>query len=238
LLFLICGVVGAQQPPCGTATSPAYPAIDAPPVVQVWKQTQWTPPACTGWEAGNSVTLVATVARFRYTGGAAALRGRIGAISQLKGLLYWSATEKRWQPLIVGAAALAGADAGGRADFQPEEITAGRSLWAEEEDNLLGKGKYRIRIVEASNHRLVFGTENTTTLRFLGLPVFAPGEIRTICFLDREAKDVWRYYALARMGKAIGLLVSGHEASLINRAVASFRFLAGIPANQEPPAAR
>lgn len=212
--------------------------MDAKPVVQVFQKSDWVPQGCTGWEKADSATVVATAGRFRYSGGSEGLRRRIGAISQLKGLLYWSTTEKRWQPLIVDAGALAGPNGGRRADFQPGEITAGHTLWAEEEDNLLGKATYRIRIIEATEKRLMFSTENTTTLRFMGLPVFAPGEIQTITFLDRESKDVWRYYALARMGKAIGLLISGHEASLINRAVASYRFLAGIPANQEPPAAR
>jgi Family of unknown function (DUF6675) len=114
----------------------------------------------------------------------------------------------------------------------------GRSLYAEEQDNLLGKGTYRIRITASGPGKLVFATENTSTLHFMGIPIFAPGEIQSVCFLERESEHVWRYYSLARMGKQVGLLVSGHEASLINRAVASYRFLAGIPADREPPAAR
>ena len=31
------------------------------------------------------------------------MRRRIGAISELKGLLYWSTTNKKWQTLIVDA---------------------------------------------------------------------------------------------------------------------------------------
>jgi hypothetical protein len=236
--LLFCELVGAQQPPCGTAPSPPYPEVGAPPAVQVWKQSNWKPPACTGWPPADSATLVAAAARFRGGVGAEGLRRRIGAISGMKGLLYWSTTEKRWQSLIVDASALAGPDADRRPDFAPEEIAANRSLWAEEEDNLLGKAVYRIRILEARDDRLVFATENHTALRFLGIPLFPPGELRTICFLDRESKGVWRYYSLARMGQQVSLLVSGHEASLVNRAVASYRFLAGIPANQEPPAAR
>ncbi len=236
--LLSCELVGGQQPPCGTAPSPPYPEVGAPPAVQVWKQSNWTPPACTGWPPEDSATLVAAAARFRFGAGAKGLRRRIGAISGMTGLLYWSTTGKRWQPLIVDASALAGPEAGRRPDFAPGEIEPGRSLWAEEEDNLLGKAVYRIRILEARDDRLVFATANHTPLRFLGIPVFPPGELQTICFLDRESKDVWRYYSLARMGKQVSLLVSGHEASLVNRAVASYRYLAGIRANQEPPAAR
>jgi Family of unknown function (DUF6675) len=212
--------------------------MDAPPTVQVWNNADWVPPGCTGWVPADSTTLVATAARFRNPDGVEGLRRRIGAISKLAGLLYWSTTQKRWQPLIVDASALAAQDGVRRSDFSPDEIVQGRSLFAEEHDNLLGKGTYRIRIATAGPGKLVFATENVSTLRFLGIPIFAPGEIQSICFLERESKDVWRYYALARMGKQVSLLVSGHEASLVNRAVASYRFLAGIPANLEPPAAR
>ncbi len=224
-----------QQLPCGAAASPAYAAVGAPPVVQVWDHSNWTPPPCTHWQPADSVTLVATAARLRNS---ADLRRRIGAISKMKGLPYWSTTEKRWQPLIVDSSALDGPDGARRGDFAADELTAGRDLWAEEEDNLLGKAVYRIRVLEAGDNRLVFATENHTPIRFFGIPVFSAGELQSICFLDRESKDVWRYYSLARMGKQVSLLISGHEASLVNRAVASYRFLAGIPADQEPPVAR
>ena len=236
--LLCCGLLAGPQPPCGGPPSPPYPPVDAPAAVQVWTNLDWTPPGCTGWTPADSATLVATAARFRYAAGVQQLRRRIGAISELAGLLYWSSTEKRWQPLIVDASAVAGPGGGRRPDFSADEIVEGRSLWAEEQDNLLGKGTYRIRIVASAEARLVFATENASTLRFMGIPIFGPGEVQSICFLERESKDVWRYYSLARMGKQVSLLVSGHEASLINRAVASYRFLAGIPANQEPPAAR
>jgi Family of unknown function (DUF6675) len=230
------GLLVAQQLPCaGAATSPAYPAAGAHPVVQAWDRSNWTPPPCAHWQPADSATLVATAARFRNS---ADLRRRIGAISKMKGLLYWSTSDKRWQTLIVDASALDGPEGARRADFTAEEFTAGRDLWAEEEDNLLGKAVYRIRVLEAGDNRLVFATENQTAIRFFGLPVFSPGELQSICFLDRESKDVWRYYSLARLGKQVSLLLSGHEASLVNRAVASYRFLAGIPADQEPPAAR
>jgi hypothetical protein len=62
--------------------------------------------------------------------------------------------------------------------------------------------------------------------------------MQSICFLDRESKDVWRYYNLTRMPKQASVLTMGHDASFINRAVALYRYLAGIPADQEPPAAR
>jgi len=39
-----------------------------------------------------------------------------------------------------------------------------------------------------------------------------------------------------RTGKNASLLTAGYEASSINRAVAFYRYLAGIPTDKEPPA--
>jgi hypothetical protein len=62
--------------------------------------------------------------------------------------------------------------------------------------------------------------------------------MQSIYFLDRESDGVWRYYSIARTGRNASRLAAGHAASSINRAVAFYRALAGIPTDQEPPAAR
>lgn len=225
------------QPPCGNPALPQYPRQEGTPVVQVWDKSDWTPPACVGWSASPSAVLVAVAARFHYPDGAIGLRRRIGAVSEMTGLLYWSATNQKWQPLIIEAYALTGPGGERRKDFAPDEVAAGRTLAVHQEDNLLGKATYEVRIVTASADRLVFATGNRSPIRYFGLTLFQPGEIQSISFLDREAKDVWRYYAISRMAKQAGVLTMGHDASLINRAVAFYRCLAGIPADQEPPAA-
>jgi hypothetical protein len=72
----------------------------------------------------------------------------------------------------------------------------------------------------------------------LFVTLFHPGEVQSIYFLDRESDNVWRYYSIARTGRNTSRLTTGHESSSINRAVAFYRSLAGIPTDQEPPAAR
>src|SRR4029077_4024321 len=101
-------------------------------------------------------TLVVTVGRFRHTSGADPLRHRIGAASEMVGMLYWSTTGKRWQPLIVDAYAVAGPCGDQRRqDFSLDQTLEGRDLYVQQEDNLLGKAVYRIRIAAASADRLV-----------------------------------------------------------------------------------
>jgi hypothetical protein len=95
-----------------------------------------------------------------------------------------------------------------------------------------------MQIVQVSADRLVFEVENVTTMRYFFVTLFHPGETQSIYFLDRESENVWRYYSILRTGKNASRLTAGHAASSINRAVAFYRALAGIPTNQEPPAAR
>jgi len=154
-------------------------------------------------------------------------------------MLYWSTTQKRWQKLILDAHASPGPDGDQRRpDFSVEEIAEGRTLFLQQEDNLFGTVTYRMRIRRASAGSLVFELENAGTIRYLRIPLFQPGEVQSIYYLEKEAADVWRYYAIARTsGRAASLMV-GHDTSAINRAVAFYRRLAGIPTDQEPPASR
>ena len=93
-------------------------------------------------------------------------------------------------------------------------------------------------IAETSPGRIVFNVENVNTIRYLLITLFHPGEMQSIYYLDRESENVWRYYSILRMGKNANGLTAGNESSSINRAVAFYRHLAGIPTDQEPPAAR
>jgi len=231
------------QPPCGSAAFPSWPDLENPPAIRVWDRANtghdWVPPACTGWTDPGFTTLVATAARFRQPSGVEGLLRRIGAISGLAGMRYWSTTHERWQTLIISAHALS--DATGdriREDFSPGEMAEGKVLFFRQEDSVFGKAVYRLRIRSASPDLLVFDTENTGAVSYLRMTLFRPGELQSITFLERESRDVWRFYNLSRTGRNVSRLTEGREASSVNRAVAFYRHLAGIPTDKEPPAAR
>ena len=231
------------QPPCGKEPIPPYPGPDDSAIVKSWSESDfgrdWRPPACTGWAAVGFTTLVTTVARFRYTSEAEGLLRHIGAISQLAGMRYWSTTHKQWQTLIVDAYALTDLQPGQRReDFTPDEMKEGKLLYFEQVDNLSGKAIYRMHIAEASADRLVFDVENVSMMRYLFIPILHPGEMQSIYFLDRESDNVWRYYNIVRTGKNANRLIAGNKSSSLNRAVAFYRYLVGIPTGQEPPVAR
>ena len=152
---------------------------------------------------------------------------------------YWSTTHQQWRTLIVDAFALTDLRGGRRReDFAATEMTEGKDLFFEQTDNLAGKTVYRMHIAEASADHLIFEIENVTTMRRFLIPVLHPGELQSIYFLDRESDSVWRYYSMTRTGRNANGLIAGNESSSVNRAVAFYRHLVGIPSDQEPPAAR
>jgi hypothetical protein len=152
---------------------------------------------------------------------------------------YWSTTHKQWRTLIQEAHALTGPHFDHRReDFKLEEMKGGNLLYFEQVDNLSGKAIYQIKILEASADRVVFSVENITAIHFHFIPVFDPGEVQSIYFMDRESENVWRFYSIVRTGPHANQLFAGNESSAINRAVAFYRYFVGIPTDTEPPAAR
>ena len=95
---------------------------------------------------------------------------------------------------------------------------------------------YRMRVRENGTNRVVIETENVTAVRWWGLTLFKPGALHSVYFLEQRSPDVWSYYALTRIVDG-SWLVAGHDKSYINRVVALYRHLAGIPTDLEPPAA-
>jgi hypothetical protein len=152
---------------------------------------------------------------------------------------YWSTTHKQWRTLIANAYALNNSkSAQSREDFTSNELQEGKVLYFELDDNISGKATYRMHIDEASASRLVFEVENVSTMHYYFIPIFHPGELQWMYFLDRESDTVWRYYSIVLTGKNAQGLIAGNESSSVNRAVAFYRSLFGIPTAQEPPGAR
>ena len=251
-VFVLMGVVAVALPlraqpgpvpPCGAEPVPAYPPVGDEPAVKFWRPADvakdWSFPACIDSIPKRFSSLVTTAARFNHSGDAEALLRRIGAISELKGVQYWSNTHKRWQTLIVSAGAITGAKGDPpRPDFTPDELAAGTVVFFQQADNLAGKATYRLHITTASADRIAFEIENVNAMRYFIFTLYHPGELQSLYFLDRESDGVWRYYSVLRSGEHANSLTAGNASSSINRAVAFFRHFAGIQTDKEPPAAR
>jgi hypothetical protein len=233
----------APHPPCASPPSPAYAEVGSLPAVRVWAGTDlgpdWVPAACTGWRPLAFRTLVAAAGRFRFSGLAEDLLARFAAVTALTTIRYWSVSDQRWENLVTSASALSGSDASThRPDFRVNEMTAGAALYFVQNDNRSTNDVvYRLRVQEFGPDRLMIETENVSSVRYLLLPLAGPGDLQALYFLERQTSNKWGYYSLARTSASTSLLIGGHEASYINRAVALFRYIAGLPTDQEPPAA-
>ncbi|HJW26946.1 MAG TPA: DUF6675 family protein [Rhodocyclaceae bacterium] len=198
----------------------------------------WHPPACTGWSLDDSSIIVALAGRFAMPGGVDQVLARIGAVSTLPAVLYWSVTEKSWRPLALEASALSGkSPKSRRPDFSSSELVPGPLFHYWMRDYQAGPVVYSLRVLERSAQRIVVASQNVTSVHFLFLTLLAPGDIQTVEFIERPGREeIWQVYILARIKQPKSRLAWGQEASSINRLVALYRRLAGIPTDQEPPA--
>jgi hypothetical protein len=235
----------APRAPCGGAPLPAYAEPGTAPNVRAWGSSsklarEWVAPGCIGWATPGFDVLVAVSGGFKYDGDTDALLARIGAVSSMTGIRYWSTTDKAWRPLVTDAFALSGPDpALRRPDFAATQFTKGQSLYFAQSDNRsTGKTVYRQRVLAAEREHLCIESENTTAVKMMMLTLFGPGDVQSVVFLDRRGPGVWNFYSLSRTRAGSSMLPGSHEASYINRAVAYYRHVAGLPTDQEPPAAR
>jgi hypothetical protein len=210
----------------------------------LWSKTElgsgWTPPSCTAWPAGEATIVVGLAGHFQYAGSADTLLARIGAISSLSEVRYWSVTEKQWNNMFARAVALNGPDLKKtRGDFSAAELRMGGNFYFAAADNRSGKDAVsRLRVIAADGAHFVLETENVTPLRWTILTYAAPGGFQTWYFLDRGGDGAWRFYSLTRVLYASSLLRGViPDKSYINRSVAMYRHFLGLRTDRDPPAA-
>jgi uncharacterized protein DUF6675 len=246
VLVLLYTSAAAQgpSPPCGGAPQPSYPAAGEPERSGIWTTSElgasWVPPQCTGWTGTDFRLLVAVAGRIRDPRSMEQLLSRFGSISGLVGLRYWSATERSWKELVTSASAVQGpAGKRPRADFSLAELGAGNSVYFSQTDNRSsGSVVYRMTVLEARPDRVVIGIENVTSIRLLLITLFPPGSAQTTDFLERQPDGSWGYYSLVRTRASSSMLTGTFLSSYVNRAVAFFRHIAGIPEEAQPAMAR
>lgn len=229
----------SPQPPCGAPALPAHAQDGHQPNVQVWTKQQlssWAPPPCLGWSRGGADIVIAMAGTFTNNGGADEALRRFGALSALRGIRYWSVTDKSWRPLITDAAAVTGADGQKRrADFSPEEMKPGRPLYFVQADSRSGGDViYRMSVREASADRIVLQMENVSPVRAFFVTLFKPGGMRFDYFLQRHGNATWSAYGLLAVSSS---RAPGNEASFINRMGAYYRHFTGEATDGAAPLA-
>ena len=228
--------------PSPACTSPVWPAsahLGSPPNVAEWPLYQppldWDLQPCLGWELRRFTSFVAVVGTFRAAGMDAVL-SRLGAVSTLKDIRYWSVTDRRLEPLIFDAFALeAPVLRGGRADFTPQEMQTGRDLFFTQHDNRSSAPvRYRMRVVERRSDSLVVDIANENRVRLFLLTLFEPGDVRTALFITRTANDTWTCYALAGSHPSAVAGLLDNRKSHVNRLIAFYGYLTGSDGRDLP----
>jgi hypothetical protein len=245
LLLLASGAQAlGPQPPCEIAGTPAYPSPDSAPTIVIWQgkeleQDNWRPPSCTGWHADSHSRLVVTLTgSFHFDGPMSALLARVGTISALRSIQYWSTTDRKWGPLSNDASALSGPDSKlRRPDFSPSELVKGAELYYWEDDTRTGSAVYRLQVSESAPERFVISSDNVTPIRRFWFTLFKPGALQSVLVIEHVAPGIFGVFVLNRSGEGASMLTAGHESSYVNRATALYRQLAGIKTDREPPAA-
>lgn len=235
-------MAAGPTPPCAGAPVPAYAPIGQPPAIAVYRSSDFAnglSETCAILHARRPAVLVALAGRIAGPLERDALLTRFGAISQQRGIRYWSVTDRGWLTLVTGAEALSGPSlALERSDFTAEELAAGQDLYFAQRDNRSSAPViYRLRIRDLTTRGFVVETDNVTPVRSLMLQVYAAGDLHTLIYLERAGDGAWNYYSLNEIVRE-NRWIAGSDKSYVNRAVAFFRLLAGIPTDREPAAAR
>ena len=231
----------AETPwPCESALLPPYSALGAPPRLRTMRRgalpSTSAPSGCRALVPWRSTLMVALSGKFSYPGRAEGLLARFGAVSTLRGVKYWSVTDSAWRTLVTDAGALDGMDLPRRrADFAAAEMTPGRDLYFDQRDNRSsGLVTYRMRVLERGENHAVIQIENVTSVWLFVIPLFGPGDLQSLYILRRLSPGVWSYQSLTGAREAV--LIPSETASYVNRAVAIYRHILGIPTDQDPPA--
>jgi hypothetical protein len=226
--------------PCAGSSArsvPGYGEPNAQPQVGVWRDIELNAAdSCLGTVTGHFELVIALAGRFESAESLTEIAKRIGAVSSIRGLKYWSVTDEKWRPLSTNAFAVR--DVFGpiaRADFSAAEVLSGDALFFSRDDSRsTGQTLYEARAVAVSEDSLMLETRNVTAVQLLLFTLFEAGELRSIHYLHHDAGSRWNYYGLTA-ARTLGVL--SDERSFINRAAAYFRYLADQPADGASPLA-
>ena len=230
------------QPDClSGSVAPVFAPLNAPPITQATRVSGGgaRPAGASCFENPGSAATWITVASIVQTSNSQnAFIERFGTISSLSTVRYWSTTEQKWRPLVLSASAITTANSTlPRADYSLAELVTGEDRYYSVTDSRSGSAvTYRLRLWENQPMGVVVESANVDAIRQWGITLYAPGGLHTLYFLKKQSPGVWAFYSITRL-LPNSLLAQGHEKSFINRAVALYRHIVGLPTDAEPPAA-
>ncbi|MFT5446027.1 MAG: hypothetical protein ACI9DC_001189 [Gammaproteobacteria bacterium] len=227
-------------PPCPGSSArnvPEYSEPNAQPQVGVWRDIVLNAAdSCLGTLTGRFELVVALAGRFETSESLEEIAERIGSVSAIRGLKYWSITDEEWRPLSTNAFAVRDvSESIERGDFSAAEVLSGDTLFfSRDGSRSTGQALYAAKAIASSEDSLVLETHNVTSIQMLLFTLFEADELRSVHYLRRDAGNRWNYYGLTAVRTQA---VFSDERSFINRAAAYFRHLAGQRADGASPLA-
>ena len=192
---------------------------------------KWEPPACSGWDIDAPTRLIVEMTgSFRFDGSLEDLLARVGAISNLRSIRYWSTTASTWRLLFNNASALKSqSPSDHRVDFAAHELTRGTPLYYWVDDSRLGDIVYKVQAKTDGPRRAIILTENLNVIDLYFVRVFEPGDLQSLDVVSQISPGLWRIYSVNRIGQGSPLLAVVSDLSCGNRASALFHYLANTP---------
>lgn len=224
---------------CGNTPPPAYPAVDKPALVQSWLRggrLDGPLPDCSGLRTRDAELLVRVTARFASPLDMVTMLARLGTVSGLKGMPYWSYTEKNRQLLIRESYAVDNPVAmKPRADFSPAELRSGAPLYFVQSDNRAAAlVPYSLQLLSAGPERLVLRVENVGDLRYMSFKLVAAHDMQWMMAVEPLGHGHWGYRSLLGICRLGWGRAEQHRLSNLARCVAMFDHLAGRQTDIEP----
>jgi hypothetical protein len=230
------------EPTCLSAgVPPLYAPLNAPPIAQATRVPSGAaPPAgasCFG-KSDPAATWVTVASIVQTSDSQSAYIERFGSISRLRAVQYWSTTDQKWRPMVSSASAIVSTNSRlPRADYSLAELVTGEDRYYSMTDSRLGRAvTYRLRLWQSQPTGLVVEIANVDAIKQWGITLYAPGGLHTLYFLKKQSPAIWAYYSITRIVPN-SFLAEGHDKSYINRAVALYRHIVGLPTDAEPPSA-
>jgi hypothetical protein len=214
------------------------PAVSGRPDIRVISREAFVQSAipCAQLLPGSFDRYVVLVGAFAAAGTDDVLT-RIGAISSLKGIKYWSVKDADWQTLITDAEALESMQGKVRTDFSPAELKAGKAFYFRQSDNRSsGSVLYRLEILEITPERVGMAVENVSPVKYMLFTVLRPGDVRSVYVFEKIRDGAWAYYNLYGVRERWPPPREDTAKSYGNRAVAMFRHFTGVLTDMRPPA--
>jgi hypothetical protein len=232
----------AMRPPCAGPPQPAYAPAGGQPVIATWNEDDfnkaaWQLSPCLHWTEGRTRMATALAGVF-HAPSLDELLARYGALSQYKSIHFWSTMHQTWEPFVTQAAFTDGpAVTYTYPDLKPADFVTGKEFFYYEIDARTGRTVHHLTVRQRTADRIEMSTENLTPIKYSMFTIFEAHALRSATFIERRGSNEWGYYQTIGVGEGSDFIAVRSASPYINRLMALYRYMAGMPTDGAPPAA-